>query len=324
RKSSRTTTRLTKVHWNQSSRYAMKPTTSPSASATIRWCRSMWERMKAGARSSPMSWAARVVQPTESATRGSGISITGRTRRLVGAGADALEELLELVGGEAGALAHLDDLALVGLDLGDGLRDLRRDVRGDRAEPLVVAVDQVARLDPQAADLDRDAEVHHVHVGVGDRHVGGAELEAERAHLVQIAHRAVGDDAHTTQCAVNVGLHLAPLGALTPRVVEVVDHDHVGRRDAEHEVPPAVGAGPVALDGARLGADDAGDGVAHHRPHLREERADSRGDVALLARPHLEGLDGVGDAGAGDLLERFDLLGGERHGVLPVGLTAGL
>ena len=38
----------------------------------------MCERMKAGARSSPMTCAARVVQPTESATRGSRISIMGR------------------------------------------------------------------------------------------------------------------------------------------------------------------------------------------------------------------------------------------------------
>ncbi len=38
----------------------------------------MCERMKVGARSSPMTWAASVVQPTESATRGSRISIMGR------------------------------------------------------------------------------------------------------------------------------------------------------------------------------------------------------------------------------------------------------
>src|SRR4026207_64863 len=166
----------------------MKPTTPPRDSATIRWCRPTCE---------PMKGAAPARERTERATGGSRSSIMERpgalcarrgaplNRSLVRAGPDPLEELLELVGVEAGALADLDDLALVGLDLGDGLRDPGRDVGRDRAHPVLVAVDQVARLDPQAADLDRDAEVDHVHVGVRDRYVRGAELEAERAHLAE-------------------------------------------------------------------------------------------------------------------------------------------
>src|SRR5262249_54064863 len=50
-----------------------------------------------------------------------------------------------------------------------------------------------------------------------------------------------------------------------------------------------------------------------HRPHLREEGADARREVPLFPRPDLEGLDGIGHAGASDLLERLDLLSRERH-----------
>ena len=155
------------------------------------------------------------------------------------------------------ALADGDDLPLVGLDLGDGLGDLGGDLVGDGDDAVLVGVDEVAGLDPDAADLDGDAEVHHVHVGVRHGDVGGAELEAERAHLVEVAHGAVGDHAHAAERAVDVGLDLAPLGALAARLVEVVDHDHARGGDGQDEVPPAVGAGAVPLDRPRLGADDA-------------------------------------------------------------------
>src|SRR5258706_16440402 len=97
--------------------------------------------MNAPARSSPMTAAARVRQPTSSATRRSLISIMERSpvegagrsllSRLVGAGADALQELPQLLGGEARALARQYHLAIVGLLLGARLRDLGREVGSD-------------------------------------------------------------------------------------------------------------------------------------------------------------------------------------------------
>jgi hypothetical protein len=70
----------------------------------------------------------------------------------------------------------------------------------------------------------------------------------------------------------------------------------------------------VPVDGALLRADETGGGIAHERPQLGEEAANLRRDIAFLARAHLEDLDGVGHAGAGDLLESFELLGGQGHG----------
>src|SRR5215813_4683762 len=249
--------------------------------------------------------------------RGPGPARLIRGCRLVRSGPDLLVEILELVRGKAGRLADGDDLLLVGLDLGDGRGNFRRDLRRDGHHPVLVEVHEVARLDPNAAHLDGDAEIDHVHVGVGNGDVGRRELELERAHLVQIAHGAVGDHAHAPEGAVNVGLHLAPLGALAARLVEVVHHDHARRGDAHDVVPPAVGARAVPVDGALLGADEARRRIAHEGAQLGKEPADLRGDVALLAGTDLEDLDGIGHARAGDLLERLDLLGGQRHGVPP-------
>ena len=108
-------------------------------------------------------------------------------------------------------------------------------------------MDEVTGLHPQAADLYRQPEVHHVHVGVRDGHVGGGELEAERLDLVEVAHRAVGDHPGTAERLVDVGLHLAHWRPLAARVVQVVDDDDPRGRNRQDIVPPAVGAGAVAL-----------------------------------------------------------------------------
>src|SRR6266536_3325241 len=106
----------------------------------------------------------------------------------------------------------------------------------------------------------------------------------------EIADGPVGDHAHAAERAMDVRLHLAPLGALPPRLVDVVDDDDARGGDAHDEVPPAVEARAVAVDGAVLGPEHAGGGVAHERPEFGKEPADLRGDVALFARPDLEGL----------------------------------
>src|SRR5262249_16716036 len=84
--------------------------------------------------------------------------------------------------------------------------------------------------------------------------------------------------------------------------------------DGLDEVPPAERAGAMAFDGALFRADQGSHGVAHHRPHLGEERANVRCEVARLSRARLEGLDRVGHARARDLPHRVGLLRRERHG----------
>src|SRR5262245_29169997 len=111
-------------------------------------------------------------------------------RMLVGSGTDLLVELLELVRGEAGRLARGDDLPLVGFHFGDGVGNAASDVVRDRHHAVLVEVDEIAGLDPHAADLHGNAEVDHVDVGVRHRDVRGRELELERPDLVEVAHGA--------------------------------------------------------------------------------------------------------------------------------------
>src|SRR5687768_3976478 len=97
----------------------------------------------------------------------------GRGLALVGSRPNLAVEVLELLRGEAGRLADADDLALVRLDLRDGVRDLVRDLVRDADGAVLVGVDQIARLDPEPADFHGDAEVDHVHPRVGHGDVRG-------------------------------------------------------------------------------------------------------------------------------------------------------
>jgi len=92
---------------------------------------------------------------------------------------------------------------------------------------------------------------------------------------------------------VDVGLDLAPLGALAARLVDVVDDDHSRRRDRLHVVPPLEGARAVALERLVLGADHARHRVADERAQVGKQALDLGRHVPDVARTDLEGLDGV-------------------------------
>src|SRR5262245_33487025 len=105
---------------------------------------------------------------------------------------------------------------------------------------------------------------------------------------------------------MDVRLHLAPLGALAPRLVQVVNHDDARRRNGEDIVPPAERGGAMAFERLRLGPNDGGHRVADQRPQLRKQRADLGRHVALVAGTDVEGFDRVGHAWARDLPEGVD------------------
>src|SRR5262245_13868788 len=132
------------------------------------------------------------------------------------------------------------------------------------------------------------------------------KLESESPYLVEVAHGAVGDHARAPEGAMDVGLHLAPLRTLPAGVVEIVDHDHARRRNREHVIPPAKRARAMVGHGLRLGPDERGHRVADEGAEIGKERPDIRRHLTLVTRANLEGLDGIGHAGAADLAECFD------------------
>src|SRR5436190_24100320 len=85
-----------------------------------------------------------------------------RSMRLVRSGPDLAVEILELLRREAGRLADRDDLPLVRFDIRHRLRDLVGDLKRNGGRAVLVRVDEITRLDREAAHLHRETEVHHV------------------------------------------------------------------------------------------------------------------------------------------------------------------
>ena len=84
---------------------------------------------------------------------------------------------LQALDGDAFGLASMDDALLVRGDAIGGFGDPRGDIGGDHDNPVLVAVQQAAGIDPHASHLHRDPKVDQVDVGVRHGYVRGAELK---------------------------------------------------------------------------------------------------------------------------------------------------
>ncbi len=88
--------------------------------------------------------------------------------------------------------------------MGDG----RRELRGNGRDAVAVAVQQVARMDRNAADMNRDVNVEDMAVTVGADRAAREAREGEVFHLVQVTARAAGDEADRAEGLVRRTHHL--------------------------------------------------------------------------------------------------------------------
>src|SRR5579875_1237613 len=156
----------------------------------------------------------------------------------------------------------------------------------------------VPRADGEPAHLHRTPEVHEVDVGVGNRDASGEEVEAKGPDLVQIADAAVGHRPDAAQGAVDVALDLPPVRPDPRRGVEVLEDDDAGRGDLLQGAPHLEAEAGRVRRGRGGGPAGGREGVAHHRPELREEAADLARHETRGARADVEGLHGVRQRGS--------------------------
>src|ERR1700732_1825642 len=91
------------------------------------------------------------------------------------------EERAQLREREVRRAAQRDQRLLAGADGRRRRGDLCRDRQGYRLHTVQVAVQQTARADGEATDLDRLAEVEDVHVAVRQRDAAGEVVKARAA-----------------------------------------------------------------------------------------------------------------------------------------------
>ena len=105
-----------------------------------------------------------------------------RGRRIGGLGAaaaDLFERARERIDAEPRSLAGGDDGLFVAPQLLGDVRHLGRDVERNQLDAVAVALDEIARLNPDAADLDGVAPLDDVGVRMTGRHAGRKELKPE-------------------------------------------------------------------------------------------------------------------------------------------------
>src|SRR5881397_2171859 len=86
---------------------------------------------------------------------------------------------LQALDGDAYCLAGLDDALLVRSDALGGFGDPLSDLMRNHDDPMLVAVQQVAGIDPHPSHLHRDSEVDQMDVRVRHRYVRGAKLKPQ-------------------------------------------------------------------------------------------------------------------------------------------------
>ena len=171
---------------------------------------------------------------------------------------------------------------------------------------MLISLNDVARIDFQAAYLDGHAYVGDVHVCVRDEYAGGEREEADFLHLVEVADAAVGNGAYGAERAVQVRLNFAPERADGVGPVQVFEDEDPRRRNL-HDLIHPLGSGDVHVAGrGRVGDDLSGNGVSDHVAHIGEDALDLRPHEANVSGLVVERLDSVRYGAGWYLAEGFE------------------
>ena len=197
-------------------------------------------------------------------------------------------------------------------------RDLL-DRHDDGAVP--VGVNEVAALHRHAVDVDVDAVVDDMHIGVRRRDRAGQELKTFGDHR-NVAHAAVGDGAEAAERLVHVRLHLAPERAVAAVLaVEILDQHDAGTRrggDVVEIVEALAHIRGVAQAERVLGLDGDGLGETDHRRQVGKGAVEMPDRVAAAAAPRRHHLDQIADGRRVDGSQKVELVPGDRgHRCLP-------
>ncbi len=177
---------------------------------------------------------------------------------------------------------------------------------GDHDHAVGIALQDVARLDPRAADIDRHVEALDLHAVLARAHPALAAVDRvlQRQAQVLVAVDAVDHGAGDAAAVGDLGQDVAPHGGVfTPAIVQ---HDHAARGHVVDEV--AHGAGGIGG-----GAVQDGEGAAGHAEvRIARLQLVALADNAQTVQGIAQG-GGVHQGGAGDI--GFDGMFG--HGIRP-------
>ena len=136
-------------------------------------------------------------------------------------------------------------------------------------------------------------------------------MEAERLHFVQVAHVAIGHHADTAEAPVNIRLHFPKISPDSRRLVHVLKDEDARLRDFQNVLPEIMPGDRPA--GRLLGHKMRRHRIAHHHAEIGKKAPDVRRHKALIARPRMELLHGIGHGRRAQLAQSFKVVFGNGH-----------
>src|SRR5579872_1569045 len=89
---------------------------------------------------------------------------------------------------------------------------------------VTVAVNQVAGLNDESADLDGLPEFGDVSILVRHGDTSREQMKTRGLHSRQVAHRTVGDIPHAMQCQADDSMQFADQGPASGSFIDVLHH----------------------------------------------------------------------------------------------------
>src|SRR5579871_412050 len=130
----------------------------------------------------------------------------------------------QLFHGKLARLAETNDLLLRLLELGRYRRNPGGNLFRNGDQAVLVSMQQIARLDLEAADIESSAEFKNVRVGMRDNRMAGKKLQPQGTKTGQFAHRSVGYESNATQGAQNRSVHIAKKSANAAQLIHILQY----------------------------------------------------------------------------------------------------
>ena len=185
-----------------------------------------------------------------------------------------VERIEHLLSGHAGMVTRCRNhrLAFIGVHEACRLEDFFLILRRNDEKSVLVGMDKLAGPDTSAKNLDLAVPFDGMAIGVPDAESPGQSLEADTAHLVEVADAAIGDGPDASESFVHAAVDLAPESPDDIRFVQILNDDDFGPR-LSPDVTAILAPGVGILPGMRRIAwfDDHGERVADHGAYFGHE-----------------------------------------------------
>ena len=166
---------------------------------------------------------------------------------------------------ESGRLAEFDNVSLASANFACYFGKVRGNIVWNGHDSVDVRAQQISGFNLQSEDLNRNSEIHNMHVRVGNRRGLGKHRETHSANGRDIAYGAISDHTLAIECLEDGRMHLAYYGGAASGCIQILKDGNAGGWQKADFLPPI---GTIDIDVTRnwriRGAHPAGGGMTEN------------------------------------------------------------